>query len=264
MLDQITSRHWSSHKGTYGRVAVVGSDDGMLGATLMAGRAALRSGSGLVTVVSTKSHLDMCAAYQPELMSQCFENQSHVNQTFRQSDVIVLGPGLGRSKWSEKAFDRTMQFNHSMVIDADGLFHLKRSGLKRDNWVLTPHPGEASNLLDCSSEDIQNNRFMAVEEICRIYGGVCVLKGAGTLICDEDKIVSLCNSGNPGMATAGMGDVLSGMIGSFIGQNFNLRQAAEAGVWLHGFCGDKAAREKGEASLIATDVIDHIPGVLKG
>ena len=248
-----------SHKGDYGNIVIAGGDQGMLGATLLAGLSALRCGSGLVTILSTESHVDMPALHSPELMSQCIENTPGLNRTCGRCDVIVLGPGLGQSEWSKKVFKTLVDLHKPMVIDADGLTLLAREPVKRDNWVLTPHPGEAANLLGCSTMEVQQDRLNAVFEITRKYGGVCALKGAGTLVAEQFHDVGVCNNGNPGMATAGMGDVLSGIIGSFMGQNLSNFDAAKTGVWLHGACADKKAGQIGMASLLASDILEILP-----
>jgi NAD(P)H-hydrate epimerase len=248
-----------SHKGDYGNVVIAGGDQGMLGATLLAGLSALRCGSGLVTILSTSSHMDMPALHSPELMSQCIENTPGLNRLCDRSDVIVLGPGLGQSDWSKKVFNTALDLHKPMVVDADALTMLAREPVKRDNWVLTPHPGEAARLLGCSTMEIQQDRLKSVIAITRKYGGVCVLKGAGTLVADESRKVQVSDNGNSGMATAGMGDVLSGIIGSLMGQNLSNFEAAKTGVWLHGACADKKASEIGMASLLASDILEMLP-----
>ncbi len=251
-----------SHKGDYGNVVVAGGHDGMLGATLLAGRAALRCGSGLVTILSTKKHLDLPALHCPELMSQYIENNSGFDRLRNCSNAIILGPGLGQSNWSKTIFKALIDAEKPMVVDADGLSLLAQNPCKSDHWVLTPHPGEAAILLDCTPADIQTDRFGAVTAITEKYGGVCVLKGAGTLISDQCKKVSICDLGNPGMATAGMGDVLSGIIGSLLGQNLSTGDAAKTGVWLHAACADRKSSQIGMSSLLASDIIEILPSVL--
>ncbi len=252
-----------SHKGQYGDVVIAGGDNGMLGATLLAGRAALRSGSGLVTVLSTEQHLDSPALHCPELMSQCMENKSNFEALCKRCDVIALGPGLGQSPWSLKLFEGLKESPGPLVVDADGLNHLAKTPFKRENWILTPHPGEAASLLNCDIKDIQKDRLGAVQKICEQYGGVCVLKGAGTLVASESGDVYVSDGGNPGMATAGMGDVLTGIIASLVGQGMSNLDAAMSGVWLHSKCGDNVATILGMRALMAGDVIDELPAVLK-
>ncbi len=261
----LKKRKADSHKGDYGNIIIAGGDNGMLGAPLLAGRAALRCGSGRVTVLSTERHLDMPALHCPELMSQCIEDKTGFARLCEQCDVVVIGPGMGLSDWSKRIFDGLIELQKPMVIDADGLAFLAEAFGKRDHWVLTPHPGEAAKLLGCSTAEVQQNRLGAVTAISEKFGGVCVLKGAGTLVADASDasdMVGVCDRGNPGMATAGAGDVLAGMIGSLMGQDFDPGKAAQAGVWLHATCADKIAARIGMASLLAGDIIDALPETL--
>ena len=275
----LKKRMADSHKGNYGNIIIAGGDNGMLGAALLAGRAALRCGSGRVTVLSTERHLDMPALHCPELMSQCIENETGFARLCEQCDVVVVGPGMGLSDWSKQIFDGLIELQKPMVIDADGLVLLAEAFRKRDvrkhdhvktvldHWVLTPHPGEAAKLLGCSTADVQKDRIGAVKAIGEQFGGVCVLKGAGTLVADLSAAVGVCDRGNPGMASAGTGDVLAGIIGSLIGQNLDsgnldLGKAAQAGVWLHATCADNIAGKIGMASLLAGDIIDALPEAL--
>lgn len=264
---KLKKRAPDSHKGDYGNIIIAGGDNGMLGAALLAGRAALRCGSGRVTVLSTERHLDMPALHCPELMSQCMENETACARLCEQCDVLVMGPGMGMNDWSKQLFDCLIDLQKPMVIDADGLTFLadafsKRNIRKRDHWVLTPHPGEAAKLLGCTSADIQKDRIAAVKTISEQFGGVCVLKGAGTLVAGLSATVGVCERGNPGMATAGSGDVLAGIIGALMGQNLAPDKAAESGVWLHATCADKVAGQIGMAGLLAGDIIDALPEIL--
>ena len=149
-----------------------------------------------------------------------------------------------------------------MVVDADGLNLLAENPIKIDNRVLTPHPGEAARLLECSSREIQKDRVAAVLRIHEIYGGVCVLKGAGTLVYGGGDTIWLCDHGNSGMATAGMGDVLSGVIGSLLGAGLCLLDAAKTAVWLHSAGADRVAEEMHSHSLLASDVVSILPAML--
>ena len=253
----LEAREPDTHKGCFGNVVVAGGGAGMLGATLLAGTAALRCGSGLVTILSSQSHMDLPALYQPELMSQCVENEPGFAALMRRCDVVILGPGLGQDLWSENLFQQLISSSIPMVVDADGLNLLSKSPLKCEHWVLTPHPAEAGRLLGLTTEEVQRNRVAAVRAISEQYGGVCVLKGSGTLVAHRDSLY-LCDKGNPGMATAGMGDVLSGIIGSFIGQKFSLLNAATKGVWLHSHCADSVSMESGMHSLVASDIVTQL------
>ena len=170
----------------------------------------------------------------------------------------MLGPGLGQSEWSKMLFSAVISSHLPMVIDADGLNLLAKQFIKNDHWVLTPHPGEAGRLLNLSTQDIQMNRCLHADKIQSKYGGICVLKGAGTIIKGPNEIPRICQIGNPGMATGGMGDVLSGVIGGLIAQGLSLIEGAVGGVMLHGKAGDLVAKQSGERGLIATDLMPFL------
>jgi NAD(P)H-hydrate epimerase len=259
---QLPPRPGNSHKRQFGDIVVVGGDTGMLGATLLSGRAALKCGAGLVTVASCAEHMDLPALQCPELMSACMENGDRFEGLLEGCDIVVLGPGLGQSAWSEAIFAKAMMFTGPMVIDADGLNLLARSPSSRDNWILTPHPGEAATLLGCTAGDVQKDRLDAVNAMVDRYGGVCILKGAGTLVSGGQGPVWLCDRGNPGMASAGMGDVLSGMTGALLGLGMDITEAAKAGTWLHSMAADELSCTQYPGSLMASDIIDYLPGLL--
>ena len=170
--------------------------------------------------------------------------------------VIAIGPGLGRSDWGRVMLRVALASDKPLVIDADGLNLLSIEPVFRENWILTPHPGEAARLLKMTPVEVEADRFAAVEDVALRYGGVAVLKGAGSLIASrEDGQVALCPAGNPGMASGGMGDVLTGVIAALVAQGLPLFAAAKAGVYLHGLAGDQAAQAGGERGLLATDLL---------
>ena len=171
--------------------------------------------------------------------------------------VIVLGPGLGRSDWAKSLFDTVIQSDKPKIMDADALHLLSDHPLKRNDWILTPHPGEAADLLRHSFPDIQNFRLESVREIQMVYGGVAVLKGRGSLV-NDGKEIRLCHAGNPGMATAGMGDVLTGVIAGLVAQGLTLSQSAGVGVLVHARSADMAVQEAGERGLLATDLLPYL------
>jgi NAD(P)H-hydrate epimerase len=249
------SRDW--HKGKSGHVLIIGGDLGFAGAPRMAAEAALRVGAGLVTVATHPDHAFMVNAARPEIMCQGIQSPELLSGLVEKANVVVLGPGLGRSPWSRAVWEWASKQTVSLVMDADGLNFLSESGSFNDNWVLTPHPGEAARLLGVTVQAIQQDRLAAISKMNQRYGGVCVLKGAGTLVLSQDTLPVLCDQGNPGMATAGMGDVLSGVIGGLIAQEVPLDVAAKLGVYLHAVAGDLAARE-GERGMIAMDLMPHL------
>jgi len=251
-------RQRDAHKGHFGHVLVIGGDVGMPGAPRMAAESALRTGAGLVTVATRPEHVQTVVACHPELMCHGVKKAQELEPLLQRATVVVVGPGLGQSEWSKELFACAMQSNLPMVIDADGLVWLSKFELSRENWVLTPHPGEAAKLLQSTSHDIQENRMGALGMLQQQYGGVVVLKGAGTLILGASHRPHICPNGNPGMATGGMGDILSGLIAGFIAQKIPLENAAYMGVSLHAQAGDKIAKLNGERGMLATDLLPYI------
>ncbi|MEM7196314.1 MAG: NAD(P)H-hydrate dehydratase [Pseudomonadota bacterium] len=254
-------RKKQAHKGSCGHVLIAGGAPGMLGAVLLAGKSALRAGAGKVTVATDRQHASMIALQCPELMGRSVESATDLTPLIEAADVVVLGPGLGASQWSRALFYAVVRCAKTKVLDADALNILAESPIRRDDWVLTPHPGEAATLLSVSSGDIQRNRLQAHRDLVNRYGGVVVLKGAGTLSGGAGEQTSICGSGNPGMATAGMGDALTGIIAALIAQGMTTGIAAETGVEIHAQAGDRAA-ESGEIGLMTSDLIDAIRSVI--
>lgn len=249
----------NSHKGTYGHVLVIGGDSGMSGAALLAGQGALRAGSGIVTLATRGSHALVLTPAQPELMCRRVETVDELMPLINRSTVIAIGPGLGQDGWGRALFARALVSNVPLVVDADALNLLADTSFKRDNWVLTPHPGEAARMLGVTTEEVQNDRPAAVAALQERYGGTVVLKGAGTLI--QGGKLSLCPYGNPGMAVGGMGDVLTGMIAACIAQGQPLELAANAGVLAHALAGDRAAAQ-GMRGLLPTDLLSELRTVV--
>ncbi len=246
-----------AHKGHHGHVLLVGGDDGFSGAISLASEAALRVGAGLVSVATRKSHANLVNVTRPELMCHGVEGCEALLPLLNKASVVVVGPGLGQSLWAKKLLEAVIKSDKPLVIDADALNLLATKRQYRDNWVLTPHPGEAARLLGCSTDDIANNRFLAASQIQTLYGGVIVLKGTGTLI-DNGEGVSVSTTGNPGMASGGMGDVLAGMVAGLVAQQWTLAQAANTAVFIHGEAADLAAEVGGERGLLASDLMPFI------
>ena len=256
----LRARSMSMHKGALGHVLVCGGDYNMPGATVLAARAALLAGSGLVSVATRREHSLALAGSLPEAMWADGENGDTLDALAERADVIALGPGLGRSDWSLEVWRRLLNRDLPVVLDADGLNLLAEHGRERENWILTPHPGEAARLLDVAIAEIQHDRFAAVRELAARFNAVAVLKGAGSLIADPTGRVALCPFGNPAMATAGMGDALTGIVASLVGQGVNLFDAACAGVVLHARAGDAAAENR--RAILSGELIDALPRVL--
>lgn len=248
-------RDW--HKGLSGRVLVIGGELGYAGAPRMAAEAALRVGAGLVTVATRlENALEMTTAC-PELMCRGVLGADDLLPLLEKTDVVVLGPGMGQSEWSKELWGAVMAAKLPLVIDADGLNLLAQYPAHHEHWILTPHPGEAARLLGKSVWEVQDDRLSAVQEINKQYGGITVLKGAGTLVQVPNTTPVLCDKGNPGMATAGMGDVLSGVIAGLLAQGIPSGEAAKAGVCMHAMAGDLAAKD-GERGMIATDLMPYL------
>lgn len=264
LLDELPPRPGTAHKGRFGTVLVVGGDHGMGGAGLLAAEAALRSGAGLVSAATRAEHVAAMIARRPEIMAHAVASGQTLTPLVESADVLVVGPGLGQSAWSEQLLQCAAASNKPMVLDADGLNLLARGqvfeALWRPNWVLTPHPGEAARLLAISTAAVQADRFAAVRALQDRYGGVVLLKGNGTLVADDTRLV-LNRYGNPGMASGGMGDVLSGVIGALLAQQLPLLDAAVLGSCLHGAAADWGAR-RGQRGLIATDLMRPLQSLL--
>ncbi|HEY5733276.1 MAG TPA: NAD(P)H-hydrate dehydratase [Gammaproteobacteria bacterium] len=262
IIQQFHARSRIVHKGQCGHVLVIGGNSGMAGAPLLAGRAALRSGAGLVSIATRPQNTMGMVSAQPELMVHGIEEVRAVDRLIDNASVIVIGPGLGRDSWAHGLLDRVMQSRKPMVVDADGLTLLAHEPARCENWVLTPHVGEAARLLGSTNDEVSNDRFSAVVQIQQQYGGVAVLKGAGTLVSSSD--IRLCPYGNPGMATAGMGDILSGIIGALMAQGLAQARAAELAVWAHARAGDIEAEANGERGMVAGDILNRLRTVLNG
>ncbi len=253
-LTKLKPRSRIAHKGDFGHTLIIGGDHGMAGAARMAGEAAARTGSGLTTIATRPEHITA----KNELMCYGIKTAKDIKPLLKRATVLVAGPGLGTSPWSKALYQTIAKINMPKVIDADGLNLLAQKPYADKNRVITPHPGEAARLLNSSTREIQNDRFAAIKKLQKKYNGVCVLKGAGTLISGPSGKINICTAGNPGMASGGMGDVLSGIIGGLLAQGLPLEEAAKMGVQLHSEAADLAARQDGERGLLATDLLPFI------
>lgn len=254
LIRQLAPRHRNSHKVSHGHLLVVGGDRGMGGAVAMASEAALYTGVGMVTVATHPDNALTAGVRRPEVMVRGITNIDELDPLLARCSVIVLGPGLGQSDWSQGVFDRVMASDRPIVLDADGLNLLAKEPQQRQDWILTPHPGEAGRLL---GHAVQADRLNAVLELQEKFGGTCLLKGAGSLIASGDG-VSVCTYGNPGMSVAGMGDVLSGVLGALRAQGLDTRQAAQLGVVMHSLAADNLVAQQGERGLLATELFAEI------
>jgi len=250
-------RNRQAHKGDFGHVLIVGGGPGMPGAVRLAGEAALRAGAGLVTVATHPAHHVDVLARRPELMAHGVESPGDLGELLDRATVVAVGPGLGRGPWSQALFDAVIDADKPLVVDADGLNLLVGRPFRRQDCVLTPHPGEAARLLERSSADVQADRPTALKALADRFDATVVLKGAGSLVSSGSGLPWLCTAGNPGMASPGMGDALTGVIAALRAQGFNAEEAGVFGVELHAEAGDRAAAD-GERGLLALDLIARL------
>jgi NAD(P)H-hydrate epimerase len=252
-------RSRATHKGHYGHVLVVGGAPGFSGAARMAAEAAARVGAGLVSVATHPEHAPLLNVGRPELMCRGISTAAELRPLLERASVIAVGPGLGleQAGWGRVLFEAVLDAGRPLAVDADALNLLAISPAKSDEWILTPHPGEAARLLKTTTAAIQADRFAAVTALQERFGGTVLLKGAGTLILGPSGPPSICSQGNPGMASGGMGDVLTGVIAGLLAQGLDFTEAAEAGVRLHSAAGDKAALD-GERGMLAGDLLPWI------
>ncbi|WP_372613179.1 NAD(P)H-hydrate dehydratase, partial [Halomonas sp.] len=259
-----------AHKGEFGHALVLGGAPGVGGAALIAADACARLGAGKVSLATAPEHVTASLVRRPEVMVHGVRGASDLDELPERADVLVVGPGLGQGSWGQAIFQVALGAGRPLVVDADALNLLasRFTGEYRDDWILTPHPGEAARLLGISAAEVEADRPAAVRELQRRLGGVVVLKGAGSLVAGPQGL-AVCPFGNPGMASGGMGDALSGMLGALLGQGLPLETAARLGVVVHALAADMAADDSGERGLLATDLASYAqllinPGMLDG
>jgi hydroxyethylthiazole kinase-like uncharacterized protein yjeF len=257
----------TGHKGSYGHVLVIGGNTGMAGAARMAGEAALRSGAGLVSVATRPENVAAIVSGRPELMCRGVETDADIDALLERATVIALGPGLGQDDWARHVYAHALAANKPTVLDADALNLLAADPTDRDDWILTPHPGEAARLLGTTTVAVQTDRLTSLNQLAEKYGGCTLLKGHGTLVASFETraLPWLIGAGNPGMATAGMGDVLTGITAAIYAQceltSPGLDRITAAAAWLHATAGDRAAA-RGERGLAATDLFAELRACL--
>ncbi|KTC95047.1 bifunctional ADP-dependent NAD(P)H-hydrate dehydratase/NAD(P)H-hydrate epimerase [Legionella feeleii] len=248
----------NSHKGHFGHVLVIGGGHGMPGSVYLAANAALRVGAGLVTIATRPEYAGQVLPLLPEAMIYGIEESVELLPLIARATVCIIGPGLGEDEWAKVLFNQAIASQLPMVIDASALRLLAQNPQHDDNWILTPHPGEAASLLQCSNAEIQKDRYQTILALQQQYGGNVVLKGVGSMVCTDEPGVYLCADGNPGMASAGMGDALSGVIAGLIAQGLALAEAVKLGVWIHASAADAAAAVMGERGLLASDLMPYL------
>ncbi|HEY4435598.1 MAG TPA: bifunctional ADP-dependent NAD(P)H-hydrate dehydratase/NAD(P)H-hydrate epimerase [Lelliottia sp.] len=254
-------RRPTSHKGDHGKLVIIGGDHGTAGAIRMTGEAALRAGAGLVRVLTRIENIPPIITARPELMVHELTPQS-LEESLAWADVVAIGPGLGQQEWGKKALQKVENCRKPMLWDADALNLLAINPDKRHNRILTPHPGEAARLLNCSVAEIESDRLLSAQRLVKRYGGVAVLKGAGTIVACESGALGIIDAGNAGMASGGMGDVLSGIISALLSQKLTPYDAAIAGCVAHGAAADRLAAQYGTRGMLATDLFDTLRRVV--
>jgi hydroxyethylthiazole kinase-like uncharacterized protein yjeF len=250
----------TAHKGASGHVLIVGGGRGMAGAAHLAGEAALRVGAGLVTIATRAENIAAIVSERPELMVRAVESRDALEPLMAAADVVAIGPGLGQDEWARAMFAAAMATDKPLIVDADALNLLAQQQQARGNWILTPHPGEAARLLTLNTSQVQADRLGAAQALAQHYQAIVVLKGAGSIVTRHSEGIEtpfICDAGNPGMATAGTGDVLTGVIAGLHGQLDDAFVAARAGVLVHAMAGDCAAAD-GQRGLIASDLFPHL------
>ncbi len=263
-LSLLAPRSGNVNKGHFGHVLAIGGDEGMSGAISLTAEAALRVGAGKVSVATRAAHVQMIITRCSELMARGVDSPQSLQAMLDRCSVVAIGPGLGQAGWGHALLDTAMRAKKPCVLDADALNLLARKPhVLPGETVLTPHPGEAARLLGCDVASIQSDRFSAARELARRYSAVIVLKGAGSLIATAEGRLALCPFGNPGMASAGMGDVLTGVIGGLLGQGLSAWDAARLGVLVHALAGDHAAGQC-PRGLIASDLFAPLRRLVNG
>lgn len=257
-------RRRGAHKGDFGHVLVLGGDYGYGGAVCLATTAAARTGAGLTSVATRPEHVGALLSRTPEVMARGVDNAAASAPLLARASVVAIGPGLGLAPFGRALWAAALDSSLPLVVDADALNLLAVDPQRRQDWILTPHPGEAARLLGSTTAQVEADRYAAVRALQTRFGGVVVLKGAGTLVCDGQAPVGVVPYGNPGMASGGMGDVLTGVIAALWAQGLPALPAAALGACLHGAAGDAVATRRGERGLLAGDLLEVLPALLNG
>jgi NAD(P)H-hydrate epimerase len=267
LLELMPDAGSSAHKHNRGHCMTIGGDLGTGGACLLAAQASLIIGSGLSSLATRPEHVSASLVRQPEIMACGVLSGQELEPLLLKPSVLVIGPGLGRSSWSEQMLQKAMATDLPLVVDADALNILADGRVVSDfssrSWVITPHSGEAARLLGITSSEVESDRFATVLRLQEKYNATVILKGPGTIIsslCGET--IKICPYGNSGMATGGMGDILSGIIGGLIAQGMSVLEASELGVCLHSSAADQAAELFGRRGLVAGEIFDYLRSLL--
>ena len=266
LLDALPQWNADVYKHQRGHSMIIGGDHGYGGAAALAAEASLKTGCGLTSVATQPQHVGAILARSPEAMVHGVTSGQQLEPLLERPNVLVIGPGLGRSPWSEQLLQKALKSGLPLVVDADALNIVAEGRLARNaqdrQWIMTPHPGEAARLLNTSVAEVQADRFAAARKIQEKYNALVLLKGPGTLIAGENEVIKICPYGNSAMATAGMGDLLSGIIGSLLAQGLSMQEAAELGCCLHSCAADLAVNEQGPRGLVSSDLLLYLHQLL--
>ena len=261
-LPGLTPRARASHKGKFGHVLLIGGDRGFGGAIQMSAESALRCGAGMVSMATRNEHVSAALTRLPEVMVQGTHSANQLMGLLEQVSVLVVGPGLGQAAWGRSLLSAAANALLPQVWDADALNLLSSGAVSLPaHCVITPHPGEAARLLGISTAQVQADRPAAAHALSKQYAATVILKGAGSLIASPDGRLSVCSQGHPAMATAGLGDVLAGVVGALLAQGMDGFDAACLAVWLHANAGAQAGQSG--RGLAATDLIPAIRQLLE-
>lgn len=255
---RLPGRLRNAHKGQFGHVLVLGGDHGMGGAARLCAEAALRCGPGLVSVGTRADHVAALLAARPECMPAAVEAVEDLQPLLERASVLAVGPGLGQDDWGRALLQAALRSGKPCVLDADALNLIATGEPFAGGGILTPHPGEAARLLSCPTADVQSNRRRAAQALSERFAATVVLKGAGSVVAAPDGRCRIVMGGNSGMASGGMGDVLTGVIAALCAQGMDDFDAAVAGTALHAAAGDAAGEEGGARGLLASDLFPHL------
>jgi len=258
----LPKRDPKAHKGSYGKVLIIAGSEGMSGAAILCSRGSIRSGAGLTYLAVPKNLVNLVDLATPEVITLPVERYRSVK-----ANAIAIGPGLGVSSKSKNILLNLTQKYIPLIIDADGINILAKNLTllykSKASVIITPHPGEMARLIKKTISYVQDNREKVAQEFAKEHECIVVLKGHKTIVAEPLGRKYINDTGNPGMASGGVGDVLTGMIAAFVAQGLALFDAAKLGVYIHGLAGDLAARDKGEYGLIASDLVERIPHALR-
>ncbi|UOP13585.1 NAD(P)H-hydrate dehydratase [Pseudomonas palleroniana] len=261
-LPQLAARPPQAHKGLFGHLLVIGGDHGFGGAALLSTESALRSGAGMVSLATRAEHVPAALARLPEVMTVGVSSANQLMGLLEKISVIVIGPGLGEASWGKSLLSAAANARQPQVWDADALNQLAKGGVSLPvGSVITPHPGEAARLLGLTTAEVQAERLKVARALSQKFNAVAILKGAGSLIASPDGRVSRCDRGHPAMATAGLGDVLAGLVGALLAQGMPAYEAGCLAVWLHAAAGERQGTLG--RGLAASDLIPAIRQLLE-